>query len=83
MAEDWNTIAQDEGYPTEGEMWQGLYQNLSIPQLASRFNCSTSTILRHLHAAGCEMRGRGGPNNTKYTQQDADARALDPLYGKD
>lgn len=76
---EWDRIAEELQYTSVTEMWQKLYAQYSLSQLAARFNVTPATIRNQLQRAGVERRARGGPNNLKLTDLEVIRRKVEEL----
>jgi hypothetical protein len=80
MAFDWHATALLLGYPNPVEMLYDLYWNekLSVSQISTKLNCSTTALNRQMRIQGVELRSRGGNNNKGvYTRR---VHRLDPRF---
>lgn len=65
LKEEWHLLATNLGYSNERDMFEDLYAEMSLSEIAKRLNYSRAAIDRRINILGIPKRGRGGANNRK------------------
>jgi hypothetical protein len=63
----WETVAKQLGFVDEKSMWEKLYKEDSLADLATKFAVSPGQIRGRIDACGITLRTRGGANYQKIT----------------
>lgn len=71
MVHDWKAKAAELEYETEKEMFEDLYSDMSLSEIAKALGCSLHTIRKKLVEHSVTIRSRGGPNGLKCTMNES------------